>query len=193
MAAARSASYPFGLRYFDPRRVPLAKFTAGSPKPTTSLPGCIVGGLLVCATAAAASVTDTVAAATRATRRFTEGSSCRVWPGGDASLFRPEAVLHPVLEGGQEGFRPEQEPPVPEHPRGHSAVDGLDQRRVLPPDLLVELEEVADPGLVQTGGEEVVEVPLGPVRAARDDRADREVRPAREDVDPGVREDEVEL
>ena len=52
----------------------------------------------------------------------------------------------------------------------------LDEGGVLPADLVVEGEEVREPGLVHAWREEVVEVPLGPVRAVRRDRPDREVR-----------------
>src|SRR5262249_39196437 len=67
---ATSTSYPFGLTTVEPRTVPAAKPTAGSPKATTSLPGCITGG------AAEAAGTATAAAARSAAtiRRFTEPS-----------------------------------------------------------------------------------------------------------------------
>jgi hypothetical protein len=70
---------------------------------------------------------------------------------------------------------------------------GLYEHRVLLPDLVVEGEELPQPGVVGVRREEVVEVSLRAPRPAWQHRADREVRRAGEDVDPGVRVEQVEL
>lgn len=80
-----------------------------------------------------------------------------------------------------------------EHVGGHVAVHRLDERRVLAADLVVEREELGQPGLVGSRQEEVVQVALAAVRAVRRDRADGEVGGAGEDVEIGVRVEEVEL
>src|SRR5439155_6122347 len=72
-------------------------------------------------------------------------------------------------------------------------LDSLDEHPVLGSDLVVEGEEVGDPGLVRFRREEVVEEARRAAGAERVDRADRDVRTAREDVDPRVRPEEVEL
>src|SRR5512132_2412830 len=86
-----------------------------------------------------------------------------------------------------------QEPPLREDARTDAALDALHQCRVLAPDLIVEGQELVDPGLVDAWREEVVEEAGSPLGADRQDRAAREVRLPREDVDPEVRPEEVEL
>src|SRR4051812_33098556 len=72
-------------------------------------------------------------------------------------------------------------------------VDALDEATVFNPDLVVEGHQLVDPLLIDLGAEEVVEKAIGPVRADRDHRAERDVRLPREDVHPEVRPQEVEL
>ena len=60
-------------------------------------------------------------------------------------------------------------------------------------DLVVEGHQLVDPGLVDVGAEEVVEEAVRAVRRERHHRADRDVRPAGEDVHAEVRPEEVEL
>src|SRR5689334_2973137 len=80
-----------------------------------------------------------------------------------------------------------------EDTRPHTSVHPLDELRVLTSDLVVELEQLVDPRLVDVGSEEVIEESGGSIRPRREDRPARQVRMAREDVDPEVRPDEVEL
>src|SRR5947209_12503455 len=74
-----------------------------------------------------------------------------------------------------------------------TAVDALDKRDVLGSDLRVERDQLVDPVLVDARREEVVQPTVGSARPGRDERPAREVRMAREDVDPEVRPEEVEL
>ncbi len=74
-----------------------------------------------------------------------------------------------------------------------AALDALDERPVLPADLVVEGEQVVDPGRLDVGAEEVVEEAVRAAGRERHDRPDRDVRPAGEDVDPEVRPEEMEL
>ena len=80
-----------------------------------------------------------------------------------------------------------------ERARRDAALHVLDELPVLLADLVVEREELGDPLVVDVRAEEVVEEAVRPVGRERDDRADREVRLAAEDVDPEVRPEEVEL
>src|SRR6266536_13496 len=186
--------------YVEPRSFPLAKLTAGSPKATTSVPGCIVGGDVVRAPATAASTTASARAAASAARRFTEVPPMRL-KGGNASLFRDQSVLQvwyqsvlqPGLEGREERLGGEQQPASLDKAARHAAVHRLDERGVLAADLVVEREELLPPLLVHVRREEVVQVALGAVRPVREDRPDREVRRAWEDVDARVRVDQMEL
>src|SRR4051812_26152859 len=83
--------------------------------------------------------------------------------------------------------------PLRERARFHPSLDALDEQPVLLADLVVELQELGDPALVGVRREEVVEEPRAPAGRQRVDRPDRDVRAPREDVDPGVRPQEVEL
>ena len=94
---------------------------------------------------------------------------------------------------GHQALGVEHQPAVLERRRAHALLHALDQHRVLGADLVVELEQVRDPGLVHVRAEEVVEEAPGALGAGRHHRADREVRLARHDVDRHVREEEVEL
>ncbi len=104
-----------------------------------------------------------------------------------------ERLAHPGLEARDQLLAVREQPPLGDHAGARSALDELDELRVLPADLIVELQELLDPLLGRVRCEEVVEHAPSPIRREREDRADREVRAAREDVDPGVRPDEVEL
>src|SRR5215207_210620 len=114
-------------------------------------------------------------------------------PGVRSLLVNRESLTHPRLEPGNEALALGQQPSLRDHARAGAALDKLDQPRVLAADLIVELEELRHPLLGRVGGEEVVEDAPCPVRRDWEDRADRQVRPAGEDVDAGVRPDEVEL
>src|SRR5919197_4220619 len=85
------------------------------------------------------------------------------------------------------------EPSLLYRPRGDAALDALDEHPVLGADLAIERDELLDPRLVRVGREEVVEEAGRPRRRYRVHRPDRQVRPARQDVDREAREDEVEL
>src|SRR5436190_1246062 len=86
-----------------------------------------------------------------------------------------------------------QQPAFGQDARADAALDALDEHGVLAPDLVIEGDQLVDPGLVDVWCEEVVEEAHRPLRADREDRAAREVRPARKNVDPEVRPEEVEL
>src|SRR5215467_13289478 len=88
---------------------------------------------------------------------------------------------------------PAHENSVLERTRRDPALHPLDEPEVLLSDLLVEGEELVDPLGLDVRAEEVVEEPVRPVRRQRNHRADREVRPAGEDVDPEIRPEEMEL
>src|SRR2546430_11777960 len=80
-----------------------------------------------------------------------------------------------------------------EHARPDAALDALDEHRVLPADLAVELEQLVDPGLIDVRSEEIVEEARSALGPARDDRAAGEVRLSRKDVEPEVGPEEMEL
>src|SRR6266513_1456441 len=73
-----------------------------------------------------------------------------------------------------------------QHAGPDTSLDTLHESGVLPPDLVVEGDQLVDPSLVDAGCEEVVEESRGLLRPRRQDRAAGEVRPAWEDVDAEV-------
>src|SRR5205814_6020974 len=80
------------------------------------------------------------------------------------------------LEVHDQLLRAGQEVAALDDARGHPALHALDELAVLATDLVVELEQLPRPLVVDTGPDEVVEEALRPVRAGREHRADREVR-----------------
>src|SRR3954471_21661037 len=98
-----------------------------------------------------------------------------------------------LLEPRHELLALTEQLPFVDEPRPHTLLDALDEHAVFRPDLAVELQELVYPLRLRIAGEEVVEVASRAVRPVGQDRADREVRPAGEDVDLDVRPDEVEL
>src|SRR5262249_48378545 len=95
-------------------------------------------------------------------------------------------VRHELLALGQKTALGKQAGP-------DAALDALHQPAVLSADLLVEGDQLVHPRLVDVRLEEVVEEPAGALGAEREDRAAREIRMAREDVEPEVRPQEMEL
>src|SRR5215471_6942475 len=86
-----------------------------------------------------------------------------------------------------------EQAPFGEQPAPDALLHSSDELRVLVPDLRVEREQLVDPRLLDAGPEEVVEEASRALRPQRHARAAGQVRLAREDVDPEVRPDEVEL
>ncbi len=109
-----------------------------------------------------------------------------------AGLAR-ERFAHPGLEAGNEALALRQQPTLGDHAGPGASLDQLHEPRILLPNLVVELEELRDPLVGRVGGEEIVEDATRSVRGEREDRPDGKIRPTGEDVDPGVRPDEVEL
>ena len=112
---------------------------------------------------------------------------------GANSLYSARASLHPGLERGEQRLRVSSRRPCSSSPDAMPRCTDSTSTRVLAADLVVEREELREPALVDAGREEVVEVALGAAGAVRRDRADREVRRAGEDVDAGVRVEQMEL
>ena len=98
-----------------------------------------------------------------------------------------------LLEMSDQLLASAHQPAVLEAAGGDASVDALDEHPVLLADLVVEGHELVDPRLVDVGPEEVVEEAVRPVGRQGDHRADRDVRPAREDVNAEIRPEEVEL
>src|SRR3954468_19722739 len=92
-----------------------------------------------------------------------------------------------LLEPRHELLALTEQAPFVDEPRPHTLLDALDEHEVFRPDLAVECQELLDPRGARTAGEEVVEVAARAIRPVGQDRADREVRPAGEDVDLDVR------
>jgi hypothetical protein len=86
-----------------------------------------------------------------------------------------------------------RQPSVLDEALPHPRLDALDEHAVLRPDLRIEREGLLDPRLVRVCRDEVVEEAVRLLGSARDDRPDREVRPARHHVDHRAGEEEVEL
>src|SRR5207237_10936245 len=76
--------------------------------------------------------------------------------------------------------------------RADATLDPCDEDRVLATDLVVEREQIVDPGLLDVWAEEVVEVAVRPLRCQGEARPDRDVRLAGKDVDLEVRPEAVE-
>ena len=111
---------------------------------------------------------------------------------GRASV-QTQHVGDELLERDDQPLALGQEPAALDDPRADAPLNRLDELRVLDADLVVEGDELLDPRVLDPGREEVVEEALGPLGADRYERADREVRRPRLDVDLQVREQEVEL
>src|SRR5262245_41344299 len=111
---------------------------------------------------------------------------------GAETLLRQRFGAKP-LEMGDQLLTLRQKSSLLQHARADAALDALDKRPVLAPDLVVEGDQLVDPGLVDARREEVVQEARRALGADGKDRAAREVRPAGEDVDPEVRPEEVEL
>src|SRR5207247_1026226 len=103
----------------------------------------------------------------------------------------PQRLYAKPLEMGDQLLALREQPSFGQDPRSDAALDALDQGAVFPPDLVVERDQLVDPGLVHVRSEEVVQEPGGPLRAERQHRAAGEVGPAGEDVDPEVRPEEM--
>ena len=82
---------------------------------------------------------------------------------------------------------------VLERARCDAPLHALDEPQIFLSNLIVEGDEVVDPLGLYVPAEEVVEKAVRALGCQGHERADREVRPAREDVDPEVRPEEVEL
>src|SRR5919201_5962244 len=119
------------------------------------------------------------------------------WSKGTVALRSRMLLRHrlgsKVLELSDELLALVHQPSVLEHPARHASLDGFHERDVLAADLVVEGDELVDPLLVDVRCEEVVEPALRPLGAGRNERAARQVRVPREDVDAEVRPQEVEL
>src|SRR6476619_2353518 len=140
----------------------------------------------------AASVETSAASASSGKSRFTDcPPMCRIQP-REATLPR-ERGGGERLEMGDQLLALAHEDAVLDPARGDSALYALDERQVFLSDLLVEREELLDPRRLDVRAEEVVEEAVRPVGRQRYERADREVRVSRKDVDPEVRPEEVEL
>src|SRR5712691_7352657 len=74
-----------------------------------------------------------------------------------------------------------------------AALDALDERSVLPADLLVEGDQLVHPVLLDVGREEVVEEAPCALGAEREDWTAGQIRVTGKDVEPEVRPEEVEL
>src|SRR5256885_2824926 len=118
-------------------------------------------------------------------------------PADAAAAARPSALaqgeLDSSLEIDDQALALGQQAAALDQAGRDSALDVLDEHLVLGSDLAVEFEQLLDPSLFGLRAEEVVEEPLGSLRPRRQDRPDREVRPAGEDVDHRGRPEEVEL
>src|SRR5262245_12480912 len=90
---------------------------------------------------------------------------------------------HFRLERGDQTFAFGQETPPVDEAGVDAVLDGFDECGVLPTDPVVEGDQVARPGLVHVGREEVVEEAHGPSGSLRPDRPDREVGEAGVAVD----------
>src|SRR6188508_2436762 len=97
------------------------------------------------------------------------------------------------LKPGDQLLRLREQRPRLEAAARHAALHVLHEHAILRADLIVECEVVGEPLVVRVGTDEVVEEAVGAVRAARDDRADRQVRLPGHDVHDRAGEQEVEL
>ena len=93
-------------------------------------------------------------------------------------LHRTERGPDVRLEVGDELLVVREQPAVRDEAAPRAGLGGLDQRRVLGADLVVEREELRDPLLGRVRREEVVQEPVAAAGRDRPDRADREVRRA---------------
>src|SRR6188472_2644291 len=97
------------------------------------------------------------------------------------------------LKPGDQLLRLREQRPRLEAAARDAALHVLHEHAILRADLIVECEVVGEPLVVRVGTDEVVEEAVGAVRAARDDRADRQVRLPGHDVHDRAGEQEVEL
>src|SRR5205823_14631865 len=104
-----------------------------------------------------------------------------------------EGLFSQALEMRDQRLARGHQTPVLDETRSDAALDALDKRPVLAADLVVELEQLIDPFLVDVRGEEVVEEPSRPLGATWQDRPAGQIGPAGKDVDAEVWPDEVEL
>src|SRR5262245_17251531 len=100
---------------------------------------------------------------------------------------------HELLEPRHELLALAQEPSLRDDPRAHALLDALDENAILGANLAIEREQLVDPGEIGVRREEVIEEARRALRPRGQQRPDREVRCADEDVDPEVGPDEMEL
>src|SRR2546421_32328 len=86
-----------------------------------------------------------------------------------------------------------EQPPFAEYAGAHSALDAFDERPVLQADLVVEGDELVDPGLIDVRCEEVVQKAPGSLGPEREHRSTGEIRVTGEDVQAEVRPEEMKL
>src|SRR4029453_255705 len=103
-----------------------------------------------------------------------------------------ERLGHLDPKEGDQTFAFRQEAPAFEQAGRDAALHGFDELPVLRPDLIVELDQLTGPAVVDVRMEEVVEEADGPAERFRPDRPDRQVRGPGIDVDLQPRPDEVE-
>src|SRR4029077_8126170 len=108
-------------------------------------------------------------------------------------MLTGESFRAKALEVGNELLALGENAALGQDSRANPALDTLDERPILAPDLVVEGDQLVDPLLVDLGGEEVVEETSGPLRAEREHRPAGEIRMSGEHVEPEVGPEEVEL
>src|ERR671933_66993 len=89
-----------------------------------------------------------------------------------------ERIRYAALEPGDELLALVEDDAVRDRTAADSALDALDEDAVLASDLVVEGQELLDPRVVDVRREEVIEEPARALGPGRDERPDRQVRPA---------------
>src|SRR5919202_2129664 len=136
IAFVRSISNPCGLRTFCPRSVPTWKPTAGGSRPTTSRPGCIVGGVWSVRAYAAVAAAASAASAASERRSFTLSllDECdrvrplpNVAPAACAVERLRERLPHAALEVDDQRLRLRHQPAALDEAGGDAALHALDE------------------------------------------------------------------
>src|SRR5882724_10209906 len=108
-------------------------------------------------------------------------------------MLTGESLRAKSLEMGDQLLALREEPALAQDSRPDASLYALHEAPVLLADLVVEGDQLVDPGLVHVRREEVIEEPRRPLGADREHGAAGQVRVSGKDVQAEVRPEEVEL